>query len=794
MVYLIGVHYSDKKCDTIVGYRVYGTENKQMKDGPVAAICDHINSGKMTIKDVTVSGGKLVSNNGAIDRFPKIVGGTLVGPNALIVFNEIGEEGYTICNWQGKVQRASKKEALIQARKAGIANGKIVDKDGKSFISSISGNYDRVEGSKKAVQPVAAPVMSPSVKKPDLTVEQIREAIEDKPIPEIAPVERRIALPKAAVGVPTVRKSPPQARMADLKDKHSELTAEQKFTKALIAIKQTKVFYYAIMAALKRYESDSVGTMGVTIDELFICPKFVAELTMPQLVFVCLHEVLHIGMQHSIRRGTRNPKLWNVACDLYVNKVLCEEFNLKPGSPVVIPKDDIKKVGIQCPEDIVYSEDIDTKNDTVESIYEKLLTEIQKALKQQNQQSQQGGNQGQQGQNQNGQPQQSQSGGGSGQGQGQGQEGSQGDGQGSSGGQGNNGNGGAGGKDSGNIEIDAGSDPNKTGAKSASKNGQGVNEEEIEETSESGGQGKKDGEEQEIEDGRGSGGAGKTKKTEKVGDGKGDGSGADVRQGDDQSEDISDVTYNNKSVGNTIQKDIVETEEDKYTSDTQKEHRSKAVLEKASVNSKQMGYGGDAGSILERMVKDALAPRINWVSLVKDKLTFASQKTTTYSSPDRRFLGRGQILPGPKRLDNDSLENIKICIDTSGSITDEELGVALAQIKQLLDVYKAKAEVLYWDTQVRVEAPFTNMKELLKIKPGGGGGTDANCVFERFTTGDYRTGKKKPPSIIIMFTDGIFGPVSGRYAKYKDTIWVVTGGREFKRPFGVQAKFLPPKQ
>ena len=143
------------------------------------------------------------------------------------------------------------------------------------------------------------------------------------------------------------------------------------------------------------------------------------------------------------------------------------------------------------------------------------------------------------------------------------------------------------------------------------------------------------------------------------------------------------------------------------------------------------------------LCRRCIAPRINWRSLIKNKLTLATQKITTYAKPDKRFLSRRRILPGPKQMENDQLDNVKVCIDTSGSIGDKELGIALAQIKQLLKVYKAKAELMYWDTQVRVCEPFNNVQELLKIMPGGGGGTDVNCVFEQFEGRDYKIGKNK---------------------------------------------------
>jgi predicted metal-dependent peptidase len=176
--------------------------------------------------------------------------------------------------------------------------------------------------------------------------------------------------------------------------------------------------------------------------------------------------------------------------------------------------------------------------------------------------------------------------------------------------------------------------------------------------------------------------------------------------------------------------------------------------------------------------------------LLKNKLTLATQTVNTFARPDKRFRSRGMIMPGPKKLDNDALENVKICIDTSGSISPRDLGVALTQIDQLFKKFHADAEVLYWDTRIRAIYPFEDPKELVNKKPMGGGGTDANCIFEYFEENkDYRIGKKKKPSIIIVFTDGCFGDVHKRYSKYKDTIWVINGNYDFTAPFGSKAMF-----
>ena len=132
-------------------------------------------------------------------------------------------------------------------------------------------------------------------------------------------------------------------------------------------------------------------------------------------------------------------------------------------------------------------------------------------------------------------------------------------------------------------------------------------------------------------------------------------------------------------------------------------------------------------------------------------------------------------------------------------MTDEEYieklmnhGFEYSQINQLLKTFHCKAELIYWDTRVRSVFEFDNVNELLKHKPMGGGGTDANCIFDYFETNrDYKLGHKKKPNIIIVFTDGYFGDIDTKYKKYKNTIWVIDGdyGR-FKPPFGKVAPFM----
>ena len=51
-------------------------------------------------------------------------------------------------------------------------------------------------------------------------------------------------------------------------------------------------------------------------------PLFVKQLTIPEIVGVTAHEVWHTVLMHHLRRGNRNPMVWNMAADYGVNLII----------------------------------------------------------------------------------------------------------------------------------------------------------------------------------------------------------------------------------------------------------------------------------------------------------------------------------------------------------------------------------------------------------------------------------------------------------------------------------------
>ena len=134
----------------------------------------------------------------------------------------------------------------------------------------------------------------------------------------------------------------------------------------------------------------------------------------------------------------------------------------------------------------------------------------------------------------------------------------------------------------------------------------------------------------------------------------------------------------------------------------------------------------------------------------------------------------GKKIPGPKPTDPSELENVYVCIDTSGSMEYDEMCDAFTHIERLMKLYKdTKVKVIYWDFEVEAVYDKIDRKTLSRTKPAGGGGTDVECVFEYLERDkDFKNQRKHT---IMIFTDGGFPALSQQIGKkYKtELVWVI---------------------
>jgi hypothetical protein len=107
-------------------------------------------------------------------------------------------------------------------------------------------------------------------------------------------------------------------------DKNMEEDAKIKIKRAILWINNKKGFFGELLLKLDVYGSTSprYKTMCTNGFSIMYHPEFVLTQSEPAVRFVLCHEILHCLAKHFSRRESRNPTIWNVACDLAINPIL----------------------------------------------------------------------------------------------------------------------------------------------------------------------------------------------------------------------------------------------------------------------------------------------------------------------------------------------------------------------------------------------------------------------------------------------------------------------------------------
>ena len=96
--------------------------------------------------------------------------------------------------------------------------------------------------------------------------------------------------------------------------------------KAKVQLLLAHPFFGSLVMRHPVVETERIPTMAVNkAGEILANPKFVADKTVSELVFLVAHEVMHVVYAHLSRLNGRDPFLWNVACDATINELLVKE-------------------------------------------------------------------------------------------------------------------------------------------------------------------------------------------------------------------------------------------------------------------------------------------------------------------------------------------------------------------------------------------------------------------------------------------------------------------------------------
>lgn len=138
----------------------------------------------------------------------------------------------------------------------------------------------------------------------------------------------------------------------------------------------------------------------------------------------------------------------------------------------------------------------------------------------------------------------------------------------------------------------------------------------------------------------------------------------------------------------------------------------------------------------------------------------------TYARPSRRQSAMGAG-PGRPLLPStfEPVIEVAVVVDTSGSMGQQELQVALSEIDGLLRASPTALRVMSCDAKVHATGKVNRVSEVAKLLKGGGG-TDFRPAFEAL--------RPHRPGVTIFVTDG-YGPAPETQPAWTDTIWLLVG-------------------
>ena len=123
-------------------------------------------------------------------------------------------------------------------------------------------------------------------------------------------------------------------------------------------------------------------------------------------------------------------------------------------------------------------------------------------------------------------------------------------------------------------------------------------------------------------------------------------------------------------------------------------------------------------------------------------------------------------------------------VDTSGSVEDEALCAVYGEICHALEQFNGGlvGRLSFFDVRVSAPVSFSDVSDLLRIKPRGGGGTDYRCVFDYIRRETW----VQAPTNVVILTDGRAEFPEEAEAGQIPVLWLLTD-RAKKPPFGKYA-------
>jgi len=194
---------------------------------------------------------------------------------------------------------------------------------------------------------------------------------------------------------------------------------------------------------------------------------------------------------------------------------------------------------------------------------------------------------------------------------------------------------------------------------------------------------------------------------------------------------------------------------------------------------------GRMGGKMPRAIGELLEPKIDWREALRDFVasSMKGKDEFTWRRMNKRHMANDIYMPS---MENETIGEVIVAIDTSGSIGGKELTEFATELASICDLVSPDVvRIIWWDADVHGEQVFKpdqyqNIASLLK--PLGGGGTRVSCVSK------YINEKKLSAEAVIVFTDG-YVEHDIEWNIVPPTLWMITQNRHLDVPVGKKVMF-----
>lgn len=244
-------------------------------------------------------------------------------------------------------------------------------------------------------------------------------------------------------------------------------------------------------------------------------------------------------------------------------------------------------------------------------------------------------------------------------------------------------------------------------------------------------------------------------------------------------EKFKDQSKDNQNPSNSNNDSSESNETKKVTGDLQEPNESNGIQSSEIINkvvnaaqtAKITEGAGSVPGTVQEILDEFLNPVVPWNVLLNKFLTELSEKDYSWKRPNRRF--EDIYLPSLESSEN-GLEHLVFFLDTSGSISDEDVKRFNSEVKYIHDTYKPKKlTVIQFDYSIQNIKDYAEEDVYEKVEVVGRGGTSLREVEEYI--------RKHKPTCSVIFSDMYCNPMNK-----VDTpvIFIVSGNSDWTSPFG----------